>query len=296
MDRRQIDDVKTQRRDVPQVLGRLAKRGAALRVGAPRAGKHLVPRAEPRPLAVDDDREHPVIDGSQAAVCVLHHQLEQAVVERRVDADRLVGIAAEQPGLFLQLFAVACRGWFVPFASCGGLCDERGAFHELGGHVQPGSGLDRHLVAPRQEGIHPGLDRVLVAPHLVDTKTRPPHVVGDELHRRLRPRARASFTAPPVSKDRRQHVVPISMHVRRDLDGLARGALYREPTGVDLRLHALDHHAAEAIRRYRRWRTGATSPRRGRRLTGVAGRFSGHGFLLQGRLWRRPGLRSVRRD
>ena len=74
VDRRQVEDVEPHRRDVGQPRGRLVERRAARRVGARRPRKHLVPRAEPRALALDGDAEHAVEAGGPAAIRMRRHQ------------------------------------------------------------------------------------------------------------------------------------------------------------------------------------------------------------------------------
>ena len=70
MDRRQVDDVEAHRRDVGQPSRRFAERRAPGRDRCRRTREHLVPGAEPRALALDDDAQHARIARGPAAARV----------------------------------------------------------------------------------------------------------------------------------------------------------------------------------------------------------------------------------
>src|SRR5690606_35620240 len=102
----------------------------------------------------------------------------------------------------------------------------------------------QELVAPRQERIDPGRERVLVAADVRDAKRAAPAVVAERLERSLAPGA---LIRPPVKQQRGDAVVPVREDVGFDGDRLADDALDRESPAVDLGRDPFDNGAAAAV-------------------------------------------------
>ena len=81
MNRREVDDVEVHARDVVEMLGGGGERTVLTGLGAGRAGEELVPRAEPRPDALDDDTEGPVVGEPARPVGVAIHDREEFGVD-----------------------------------------------------------------------------------------------------------------------------------------------------------------------------------------------------------------------
>ena len=100
------------------------------------------------------------------------------------------------------------------------------------GRIRPA----QQVVAPGQESVDPGRNGVFVAPDPLDREDGLPAVVGQRLHRCLRP----VTVCEAILNDRADAVVAVAEDRRGDLDLLTDRALDGKSTGVDLGSDALD--------------------------------------------------------
>src|ERR1700730_13602350 len=98
-----------------------------------------------------------------------------------------------------------------------------------------------HPLAPRAEGVGPGLHRVEVVGVGLEPERAAPAVVVDEAERRLVP---PRLVAPPVADARGQQVVPLLEDVGRDREGIADHALGWIPAVVHRGADVLDDDGA----------------------------------------------------
>ncbi len=194
VDRGEVDDVEAE-------LGQLRQDGLDAGETAERAREELVPGAEGRALAVDDQPER--------------------LGQRRLRFTRQVGLGRQR---------LLNREALHP--------EDRRALGELGREVGLARvELPLELVAPRGEPVDPRRDRVLPAPEGLDRKRPAPAVVEEWLHRRLDPLALARLA---VSHDRPHDVVALREHGGAHLERAAGRALHRVSAAVEARRDLLD--------------------------------------------------------
>jgi hypothetical protein len=111
---------------------------------------------------------------------------------------------------------------------------------QVDGHILPGVDPLCQVPAPGFEAVDPGLDRIAMAPELVDLELRLPTVVALWLHDYFRPLLSLFMTMQQHTGDR---VMPIGKGVGCDDDLFSDCALNGEPAAVDLRLDILDDDA-----------------------------------------------------
>ena len=126
-----------------------------------------------------------------------------------------------------------------------------GLAHQLFAHPQgDGDIFSLHPAAqvmpPRVESVHPGQNRVFVAAQFLHLKLAAPAVVDQHPHRRFPP---DGFAGLAVLQEAGQRIVAIGEDVRFNRDGVAHGALDREPAAIQFRGDAFDDHSLAAIDR-----------------------------------------------
>ena len=249
VDRRQVQDVEPHRRDIGETRGRLVEGGAPRGVGAGRPRKHLVPRAEPRPLPLDGDPEHAVEAGRPAAIRIRDHQPLQLLRQRqshalpgggagilerrgplRQGAGDLLSGRTGRPPARRRLHALE------RFANQGR------PFEQLAPDVLSGAELLGELRPPARKPVDPALHRVFVRADLGHREDRLPAVVAYGFHRDFAPRLVPGAT---VHRRRGEHIVAVAVNVGRDGHGVAGHALDRKAPAVDLGQDPLDHDTAE---------------------------------------------------
>ena len=160
VDRRQVEHVEAHLGDIGQPRLDVAERPVPARLGRRRAGEHLVPGAEPGPLALHHDR------GASCRSAGRRGGRGSAPSARsgrgsspaRTRAGWLSGPARNRARSRSQ-----SASW--PVGPLGRLADELGPFQQLAGEVLlAGLVLLDQLLVPGDEAVDPRLDRVLVPP------------------------------------------------------------------------------------------------------------------------------------
>ncbi|MDZ4684502.1 MAG: hypothetical protein SH850_05385 [Planctomycetaceae bacterium] len=128
-------------------------------------------------------------------------------------------------------------------------------------HVLPGVEPLDEIAPPRPEPVDPCADGVPIFTEMFDAEPPRPAIVGQRRH---------PGRLPDRGDDRAvidldgQLVVPVGEDVGLDRDDISHDPLDREPAGVDLGRHALDHHPALTVlrQRHRQLPFRSQSPRR----------------------------------
>jgi hypothetical protein len=229
MDRREVEHVESHPGDVGQARLAVAERAVPPRLRARRAGKHLVPRGIARALAVDHDRELPVVGRRGAPVGVARGERRRLLGHAEAPQLRGVGGARELlPG------QAQARGVLGAGAVRGPREQERA---DARGRREVGVHAPRELRAPRQERVHPARDRVAVAPDARDRELAAPAVVAERQHGRLAP-VGLGFVA--VEQAAHDHIVAVGERVGFHRDPVADDALRRKAAAIHFGLDALD--------------------------------------------------------
>ena len=234
MDGRKVQHVEAHVGQVSQPRLDVPESAVPPGLGAGRTGKHFVPPAEYRALAVRYQFERH--RRGEAAVRIPRNN----VCARSLECHRLLcgGIGGGVLGCVAQLRrpfgedrAVAALG------PNGGIVDERDADAQR--HPDIGRIFSSfELPAPRFEMIYPRHHRVSIAAGAWRGELGNPHVIRQRLH------VDFVFVVPadqlPAQHDA-QLVVTIGKAMRFDLDGFARDALDREAAAVDHGQDRVDH-------------------------------------------------------
>ena len=206
-------------------------------VGFRRAGEQLVPRAEARAFAIDDERKLGVQE-SESPIGVPVRERAERRVESQVA--QLAGIAVRRLERRRPV-REPCR--VVAAGARGGLR------HELCADARCHADVlrifaPRELATPRRQVVHPGADGVSVAPQGRDAEGSPPAVVAERRHRRLVPLVVVLAAPQELGED---GVVAVGEAVGLDGHHVARDPLGREAPAVDLRGDRLDHRPHPAL-------------------------------------------------
>ena len=218
MDGRQIHHVEAQLRDARQRALGVGERAVPRRVAALRAREHLVPRREPRALAIDPHAELAVVRREVVGCQVLRHEREQLEVERfsraLVPRRRRV-LEPRRP-----LRELASR--VAEADAMRGRVHELGALEELERHVLPGVDFLLELGAPGAEAIGPGIHGECPAADRIERDAAGPtvRVVVEDQWRRL-PIGRARRL---VAETRGEDVVSVLEDVGAHLERVAQDA------------------------------------------------------------------------
>ena len=243
MDRRQVEHVEAHRRDVGQPRRGFVERRAARRIGAGRAREHLVPRAEPRALALDDapsGRGRSASRGCGRGARAM--RARQVFAQRGGDARRLVAARPPARGELRQrrLGRAASR---VDARRATSAAPSSSSLDD----VLPGADLLRQLLPPGGEAIDPAFDRVLVARRARRPRTRAcQRSLPSARHRRFAPRRLAARAG--TARPRRRTSCPSAKMSASTTTVFADRPLDRKAPAVDLRRRRLRRRRGAAAR------------------------------------------------
>ncbi len=225
----EIDHVKTHRRDVRQSRDAILECAVLARNLSLAARNHLVPGAGARPRPVHHQWKQ-LRSRQVGAQLALRHGVFQFGGEERC------GIAGLEKVLAL-LQDHGGRGLFA------GLClgEHARALDRIERKVSTCLLLEFEAVPPGGELVGPGLDRIDIASRLVRHERSAPAVVAVMGHRLAAPFPVA--LAPPQQR-RRHNVMPVTIDIRPDFDGLSDDPLHRKAAAIDQRINILNMKSA----------------------------------------------------
>jgi len=237
MDRRQIQDVESQPRDVIEALFAVGKSAVPPGLRCAGSREHLVPRAAPCQRPVDHDLQFERIGRTEAAVGIAQHEAVQLVGGSKL-APRL------QRAVLRQILEKAAQCARVSALGAGS-----GRLHQHGADRERERDVLRilaphEILTPRQKSIDPRRHRVFVAAEFGDLERTAPVVVVGERHLRFLPGAGALLVIPEHAA---QRIVAVRKNGGFHRHTIADDALYREAPAVHRRRHRFDHDPAPAV-------------------------------------------------
>ena len=225
MDRREIDDVEAQRRDLRQPRDAVVERAVLARHRALAARDHLVPGAATRPRAVGNHRHRNAPD--QVGAGEVHRRgLRKFVREELCHASGLIELALRAVDDLPGLRVIELQ--FV---------EQLAALARLERDVEAGVELELDAAEPACVVVGPGLDAEQVAAGLGRREGAMPAVVVVQRHRLAAPFV-VAFLAP--EQRRGEPVVAFAQQVGPHVDPLAGDAFHRIAAAVDAREDILD--------------------------------------------------------
>ena len=124
-----------------------------------------------------------------------------------------------------------------------GLClgEHARALDRIEGEVSTGLLLEFEAVPPGGEFVGPGLDRIDMASGLLRHERSDPAIVAVMGHRLAAP---FPVTLAPPQQCRRHNIMPVTIDIRPDFDGLSDDPLHGKAAAIDQRINILNMKSA----------------------------------------------------